>query len=305
MINIPKRKDLVGQVFGELTVVEMLWNYQNKHRTYCRCIGIDNKEYIIRQDALMSGATHSIRGACSGGIMHDITGNRYGRLTALRPINERASNGGVRWQCLCDCGNIVYPTMNNLDRGHTTSCGCAIDDYIESRKLDIIGRRFGKLIALEEVFPPNRKRRMVKCLCDCGNICICTISDLTSGHTESCGCEHQSKGERWIREFLEMLDIEYVPQMKFEDCKNIRCLPFDFYLPKYNICIEFDGVQHFHPIKFWGGEEMFKYRQRNDQIKTEYCKKNNIRLIRISYKIKKKEIFEIIQNLTSPATITA
>lgn len=305
VIIISKRKNLVGQVFGDFTVIEMLWNYQNKRHTYCKCKGIDNKEYIIRQDALTSGATRTIHGACTGGVMHDITGNRYGRLTALRPIDERASNGGVRWECLCDCGNYVYPTKNNLERGHTTSCGCAKEDYIESTKLDIIGKRFGKLIVLEEVFPPNRRRRMVKCLCDCGNIIICSVSDLVSGHTQSCGCDRESKGEKWIKEFLDNLNIKYISQKRFPDCKNIRTLPFDFYLPDYNMCIEFDGSQHYRPIEYWGGEEQFKYRQHNDDIKNTYCINKGIDIIHISYKTKKKEIFEILQYLTSPATITA
>lgn len=300
---IPKRLNLVGKQFDELTVIEMLYNYQNKHRTYCRCLGIDNNEYIVRADSLQSGVTHTIHGAMSGGKAHDITGQRFGRLIAIRPTSMRASNGGIRWECLCDCGIIVYPTMNNLKRGHTTSCGCAKQDYIESTKLDIIGKRFGKLVVLEEVFPPNRKRRMVKCLCDCGNICICAVTDLTIGHTASCGCGSKSKGELYISEILDQLNIPFIQQKRFDKCKNKRKLPFDFYLPILNICIEYDGYQHFHPVKYWGGEEMFKVRQQNDQIKDDFCRRNNIKLIRISYKMKKKEIYNILNNLLSPATI--
>lgn len=302
---IPKRLNLVGKQFDELTVVEMLYNYMNKHRTYCRCIGIDNNEYIIRADALQSGATHTVHGAGSAGYFHDITGQRFGRLVAICPIEERAANGGIRWLCHCDCGELVCPTMNNLKRGHTTSCGCAFDDYIDSLKLDIIGKRFDKLVVLEEVYPPNKKCRMVKCLCDCGNIHICAVSDLTTGHTTSCGCNTKSKGEKWITSFLEELNIPFVPQKRFDKCKNKKKLPFDFYLPTLNICIEYDGSQHFYPVKFWGGEEMFKVRQQNDKIKTDYCCKHGIKLIRISYKTKKNEIYNILSNLISPATITA
>ena len=57
---------------------------------------------------------------------------------------------------------------------------------------------------------------------------------------------------------------------------------FDFYLPDYNTCIEFDGEQHFKPIKHFGGKERFKQQQKNDQIKNDYCVENNIALIRIS-----------------------
>ena len=305
VIFIPRRKDITGQVFDQLTVIEMLWNYENKHRTYCRCIGIDGKEYIVRQDALISGATHSIHGACSGGIKHDISNQRFGRLVAIEPTSLRASNGGVRWKCLCDCGKIVYPTMNNLIRGHTTSCGCVKEDYLESCKLDIIGKQFGKLKIIEDIFNPNYNRRMVICLCECGNTHVCSVSDLTTGHTSSCGCEHKSKGESFIEDLLKQYNIHYIRQKRFDDCRNKKTLPFDFYIPIINTCIEYDGEQHFSPIEHWGGEEMFKIRQQNDKIKTEYCKEKGINLIRISYKQSKSEISEIINNLIRPATITA
>lgn len=282
----------------------MLWNYQNRHRTYCKCIGIDGNEYIIRQDALISGATHTVHGACSSGKQHDITGKRFGRLIALESSNQRASNGSVRWKCLCDCGNILYPTLTNLKRGHTTSCGCAKKDYVESTKIDVIGKKFGYLTVLEEYFSPDNKRRMVRCLCDCGNINIVPISDLTSQHTVSCGCIFKSKGETYIKELLEYFNIDYIPQKRFDDCKHKKSLPFDFYLPKYNLAIEYDGRQHFEPIEHWGGEKRFIELQKHDDIKNTYCKNNNINLIRIPYTKTKQEIYEIIFNLLNPATIT-
>lgn len=291
-------------MYDELTVIEMLYNYQNKKRTYCRCIGIDGNEYIIRADALQSGATHTIHGAMSGGKFHDISGQRFGKLIAIKPTELRATNGSIRWECKCDCGNIIYPTMNNLKRGHTKSCGCMIDEYIDSLKIDIIGKVFGHLTVIEEVKIPNQKRRMVKCLCDCGNMHICAVTDLTSFHTASCGCDKRSKGEQIIKNFLEENKILYIPQKRFEDCKNKRKLPFDFYLPNQNICIEYDGYQHFHPVKEWGGEEMFLMRQMNDKIKDNYCKSNGINLIRIPYALKKKEMTKILNDLISPATIT-
>lgn len=283
----------------------MLWNYQNKHRTYCKCIGIDNKEYFVRQDALMSGVTHTIHGACSGGIAQDITGKRFGRLIAIEPTNERATNGGIRWKCICDCGNIVYPTMNNLKRKHTTSCGCVKEDFIESCKIDIIGKKFGYLTVLNEEDSQKGEKRKVKCLCDCGNIHICSVTDLTTKHTMSCGCMRKSKGELYIEEILQSLNIDYERQKRFKDCKNKKQLPFNFYISNHNICIEYDGEQHYKPIDFWGGETRFLERQLNDKIKNDYCSKNNITLLRIPYTKSKQEIFEIINNLISPATITA
>jgi hypothetical protein len=82
-------------------------------------------------------------------------------------------------------------------------------------------------------------------------------------------------------------------QKTFSDCTNtllgISCrkLPFDFYLPEKNTLIEFDGQQHFTPV--WGKEALEKI-QRTDSLKNQYCKKNGIKLIRISYTMKKEEI---------------
>ena len=69
---------------------------------------------------------------------------------------------------------------------------------------------------------------------------------------------------------------------------TFKTLPFDFYIPDLNICIEYDGEQHFEPVDFGGkgkeyAEKRFKAQQKRDNIKTEYCKNNNIKLIRIPY----------------------
>ena len=83
----------------------------------------------------------------------------------------------------------------------------------------------------------------------------------------------------------------------FDKCKgNKRKLPFDFYLPDYNTCIEFDGKQHFESVDHFGGDEEFVKRLENDKIKTEYCKNYNIQLIRIRYDDYISD--DILENLT-------
>lgn len=93
----------------------------------------------------------------------------------------------------------------------------------------------------------------------------------------------ESKGVRDITYFLEINNIEYIREHFYYDCKNINYLRFDFYLPKIKTLIEYDGKQHFEIVEFFGGEEEFIKRQINDNIKNEYCKKNRIPLLRISY----------------------
>lgn len=99
------------------------------------------------------------------------------------------------------------------------------------------------------------------------------------------GCPkcRETRGERQIRIWLEKDNVEYVFQKRFPDCKDERTLPFDFYIPKYNLCIEYDGLQHFVPVDWFGGEKGFETCQRHDKIKNEYCEKNGILLLRIPY----------------------
>lgn len=102
-------------------------------------------------------------------------------------------------------------------------------------------------------------------------------------HGKGCPKCKSSKGEKAISMWLDKKDILYEPQKIFEDCKNILFLPFDFYLPKYNICIEFQGRQHYEPVDYFGGEKSFEIQILRDNIKKEYCQKNNIILFEIPY----------------------
>lgn len=111
---------------------------------------------------------------------------------------------------------------------------------------------------------------------------------------QGCPACKRSRGEMKIERFLLDNNIQYVTQKKFTECKYIKQLPFDFYLPKYNICIEFDGEQHFGPIKFLHiDNKRFKLIKKKDKIKTKYCKNNNILLIRIPY-LEKQNIEKIL-----------
>lgn len=101
------------------------------------------------------------------------------------------------------------------------------------------------------------------------------------------GCPYcnESRGERYIRIFLESNNIYYIPQYKFKDCKDKRQLPFDFYIPYYNLCIEFQGEQHYKSIDFYhsGNPSDYKSQKKRDNIKRNYCKNNHIDLLEIRY----------------------
>lgn len=109
-------------------------------------------------------------------------------------------------------------------------------------------------------------------------------------HLQNKGCLHcknKSKGEEKIQKFLSENEFTFKRQKTFHDCINPETkkrLRFDFYLIKENICIEYDGHQHFNPIEFWGGESALNDNIKKDNIKNEYCKNHNIRLVRINYR---------------------
>jgi len=128
----------------------------------------------------------------------------------------------------------------------------------------------------------------------------CPIHDIfpqtPNNHLSGVGCPFciKYKGEEKISKILKDNNIKFIRQKTFNDCKNIKKLYFDFYLPDYNICIEYDGKQHYESVEYFGGIKEFKNIQKRDRIKNEYCSKNNIILIRISYN---DNINEIINNL--------
>ena len=102
-------------------------------------------------------------------------------------------------------------------------------------------------------------------------------------YKQGCPNYNDSIGEKDIKILLNDANIKYVIQKKFDDCRNINPLPFDFYLLDYNICIEFDGVQHYESIEWFGGQDALDKNILRDSIKNKYCEKNNIKLYRISY----------------------
>jgi very-short-patch-repair endonuclease len=96
-------------------------------------------------------------------------------------------------------------------------------------------------------------------------------------------CKQNSKGEEYIKSYLERNQIKYIRQKSFDDCKYINRLNFDFYLPDMNTCLEFDGLQHFKSVEVFGGEKGFNLILKRDECKNKWCIENKVNLIRIRY----------------------
>lgn len=106
-------------------------------------------------------------------------------------------------------------------------------------------------------------------------------SHMRSSKFSSAGCPRcsQSYPEKRIMVFLLNKGINVESEKRFDQCKSIAVLPFDFYLTDLNICIEFDGKHHYenvYNVQNWKTPV-------HDAIKTKYCLENKIKLIRIPY----------------------
>lgn len=215
------------------------------------------------------------------GQIIDITGQRFGMLTVIAPTRDK--NGRFQWLCKCDCGSETSVLTSNLKQGRTKSCGCQAR-LGRKKKIELIGQKIGHLTVIEPT--EQRQGNMVvwKCLCDCGNLKEVKGWYLTRGIVSSCGCL-KSKGEQKISQILSENNIKYEREKIFDTCLSPTGAPlhFDFYVENKYL-IEYDGEQHFltQPNSLYSQEHIKKI-QLYDKIKNDWCKNNQIPLIRIPY----------------------
>ena len=146
---------------------------------------------------------------------NDLTNRDFDKWTVIEMTENRSSNGGIYWHCVCDCG---------------------------------------------------RERNVL-------------AQSLLSGKSLSCGAHSNiSKGNAKIIEILNNANINYEIEKKFSSCKDIRELPFDFYIDNKYL-IEYDGEQHYKKDNIVD----YEYTHRHDEIKNQWCRENNVPLIRIPY----------------------
>lgn len=140
---------------------------------------------------------------------------QFGRFTVIRevPRNSRKRY----WLCLCQCGNEKIVEESHLKSGHTKSCGCYRKEVMQSRGIDLAGKRFGRLLVLGPARAENGKIIGWECQCDCGNKCVCQKGNLCSGITKSCGClreEQRKKNMQKAIHFVEGTCVERIASRK-------------------------------------------------------------------------------------------
>lgn len=293
--------DFIGRRFERLVVVEKVEPYispKGYRKSRYKCICDCGNEKIVTRNALVTGATKSC-GCLNDEKRHepsvlrkDLIGQRFGRLVVIERgpnIIVKSNEQKSTWICKCDCGNIVRVRQRNLLKGITRSCGCLIKDVqSEVHSVDISGRRFGRLVAVERVGTYNpgsgSSGALWLCKCDCGNTKIAKATHLLQGVVKSCGCL-VSEGEFRVSKILDNNNIQYSQQYSFDGLTGPHggLLRFDFAvfrMGKVAFLLEYQGEQHYQKNTKFGKIA----REYSDDKKKKYCQDNNITLYEITYK---------------------
>lgn len=210
----------------------------------------------------------------------------------------------IKIKCLCKyCGHIFYMTPNKLMSGRCCPKCSANKTRIKLRmSRDTFCKKLRDVNpALEVVgeYAGMNASIMFRCK-KCETIQETSMAYHLISGDRGCSKCRGTKGERAIADFLDKKSITYETQKSFINCRSLRSLRFDFYLPGYNVCIEYQGEQHYFPVDFSGRHEEkaienFLALQERDKIKKEFCSENQIGLLEIPY-WEQKNIDEILQN---------
>lgn len=198
-----RMKDITGQRFGKLVAIRPTEKRsQSRILWECRC-DCGNTVYVV-SPSLLNGSTKSCGCEKNSALIRDLTGQRFGKLIAIRPTDER-KNKSVVWECRCDCGNTVFVKSTDLLKGGTQSCGCMKKG---APAKNLTGRRFGKLIAIRPTDERKDGSVVWECQCDCGNTVFVPNGHLVKGITTSCGCMKGEKtGKRLVGKRFGMLTV--------------------------------------------------------------------------------------------------
>jgi hypothetical protein len=239
-----KNNELIGQKFGLLTVVE---TYSTDKGDMCKCICDCGNEKITLYKNLKYGKVKSCGCLHSTSKLKDITGQRYGKLVAIKYTGEIKNHSAV-WECKCDCGNSVEVKVKHLLSGATRSCGCLKS---ESHIKDLSDQRFGRLVAKErmEKKQKNNNSAIWICKCDCGNTVEVSASNLASGKTNSCGCLFKEQSKEKLKKALDIRKELYI------DGTDICQLSQE---PRRNNSSGVVGVGYDSTTKSWKAKIQFK-----------------------------------------------
>ncbi len=247
-----KAKNLTGQRFGRLTVLEksdgrsgdgsVLW------RCRCDCGGVT----FGTSHALTHGRKQSC-GCIKQDNLHpqtvkDLTGQRFGMLVAIKPVEQRTGSGGAVWLCECDCGCECHVSSTSLVEGNTKSCGCLKAKQHPERWKVKPGDQFGRLIALEPTQGTDKYGSIIwQCHCTCGNDAFVSSRSLRSGKVQSCGClgDENREMHSTLRYMVENTNIAKIKSKRPYKGSKSRGVWYNSKRNRYVPTLKFKGKSHY------------------------------------------------------------
>lgn len=222
---------------------------------------------------------------CNGGVRKDyedlvnVVDKKLGEQYKLITNADEYANSKSKISVLHrECNRVYKTTRNDIIQGHKCNLCNSTDAKTPEKYLEEFNNIAKGQYELLSSYTRGKDKITVKSNL-CGHIFKVTAVKFLSG-TRCTKCR-QSTGEKIIKDYLVRNNINFYSQyiVYINTIQN----RFDFFLPDYNAMIEFDGIQHFEPVAFFGGLEELKNRQHRDKLKNDYCNTNNINLIRIDY----------------------
>lgn len=174
--------------------------------------------------------------------MENLIGKRFEKLVVVEQVKSTAS-GQRQWLCRCDCGNTCIATTGNLNRGHTTSCGC-------KKSPDLSGKRFGGLTVIgrsdKRAARGKRTVPLWECRCDCGAITYKATDTLNNDEYSSCqkcAGKYAAAKAREGAGFFEGTQISKIKDMSptAANTSGVRGVYFDKRQNKWRARLRFKG----------------------------------------------------------------
>lgn len=234
----------------------------------------------------------------------NLLNRQFGRWTVIAEAEcpPHLKEKRTYWLCECSCPAHTQKAVaaKALKSGASQSCGCLQkertaaaargNNYGTKNARELTGQKFTHLTAIQRLDTQHFNSWNWLCQCDCGNTHIATARDLLQGRVTRCAeCSRtatMSKGEEKIITLLQDANIDFEYQKSFNSClspTSDKPLKFDFYIPIKNYLIEFDGEQHFKLSASSAWNNKCATLQERDVYKNQWCKDNNISLIRVPY----------------------
>lgn len=272
--------------------IEIVGTYiRAKEKVLCKC-KIDNHEWYAFSGNLLNGqgcpkCWTTALSKSKTKTHEDFIKEMDIKHPSIKVLGIYISNS-TKIQCECKiCNHTWCSTPNNLlsagegcprcgmlkstNKRTKTHVSFINDMEILHPEIDVLGKY------------TNAKNKVL-CRCkECNHEWMGIPTNLLQG--QGCPKCNKPKGENRIESYLIRNTIDYISQYTFDDLLgvNLGQLSYDFYLPKHNCLIEYQGGQHYNPIEFFGGIEKFHIQQEHDNRKREYAKTHNIKLLEIPY----------------------